>query len=73
MRQKNKHFFEEKLSETISEPKELWESLKSLAMPNKTIISNFSAIEENDTLTYDTRSVSKIFIFFFKLIEVSPD
>ena len=57
--------FEEKLSETIGKPKELWESLRSLCMPNKTVISNFNAIEENDTLTYDTRSISKIFKHFF--------
>ena len=61
MRQKNKQFFKEKLSETIGKPKELWKSVKSLGMPNKTIISNFNAIEENDTLTYDTRSIPKIF------------
>ena len=34
-------------------------------MPNKTVISNFNPIEENDTLTYDTRSISKIFKNFF--------
>ena len=34
-------------------------------MPNKTVISNFNAIEENDTLTYDTCSISKIFKNFF--------
>ena len=49
----------------IGKPKELWESLKALGMPNKTVISNFNAIEENDTLTYDTRSISKIFTNFF--------
>ena len=54
-------FFEEKLSEAIGKPKELWESLKALGMPNKTVNSNFSAIEENNTLTYDTHSISKIF------------
>ena len=58
-------FFEGKLSETIGKPKELWESLKALGMPNKTVISNFNAIEENDTLTYDTPSISKIFKNFF--------
>ena len=60
-----KEFFEEKLSETIGKPKELWESLKSLGMPKRTVISNFNAIEENDTLTYDTRSISKTFKNFF--------
>ena len=34
-------------------------------MPNKTVISNFNAIEENDALIYDTRSISKNFINFF--------
>ena len=34
-------------------------------MPKRTVISNFNAIEENDTLTYDTRSISKIFKHFF--------
>ena len=60
---KEQAFFEEKLSETIGKPKELWKSLKSLGMPTKTVISNFNAIEENDT--YETRSISKIFKNFF--------
>ena len=58
---KKKKFFKEKLSETIGKPKELWESLKSLGMPNKTVISNFNAIEQDNTLTHDTRSISKVF------------
>ena len=62
---KKQAFFKEKFSEKIVKPKELWESLKSLGMPNKIVISNFNAIEENDTLTYDTRSISKIFKHFF--------
>ena len=49
----------------IGKPKELWESLKSLGMSNKMLISNFNAIEENDTLTYDTCSISKSFKNFF--------
>ena len=53
-------FVKEKLSETIGKAKKLWESLKTLGMPDKKQISNFSAIEENDTLTYDTHSISKI-------------
>ena len=30
-------------------------------MPNKTVISNFNAIKENDILTYDTVSIFRIF------------
>ena len=55
---------EAKPSETTGEPKELWKSLKSLGMPNKTVIPNFNAIEENDTLTYEARLIFKKKIFF---------
>ena len=58
---RKKDFFEDKLLEMICKPKELWQSLKSVGMPNKTAISNFNAIEGNVTLTYDTRSISKNF------------
>ena len=61
---KEQAFFKE-LSETIGKPKELWESLRSLGMPNKTVISNFNLIEEANTLTYNTHSISKIFKHFF--------
>ena len=48
--QKNKQaFFKEKLSETIGKPKEWWESLKSLGMPDKTVISNFNTTEQGNT------------------------
>ena len=38
-------------------------------MPNKTLISNFSEMEDNDTLTYDIRSTSTIFKNFSGLAE----
>ena len=60
LRQKKQAFFKKKPSEKIGKPKELWESLKSLGMPNKIVISNFNAVEEGNTLTHDTRSISKI-------------
>ena len=55
---KKQAFFKEKLSEMIGKHKELWESVKSLGMPNKTVVSNFNAIEEGNTLTHDTHSIS---------------
>ena len=67
VRLKKEAFFEEELSEreAIGKTKELRESLKFLGMLSKTVISNFSAVEENDTLTYKTRSISNIFKNFF--------
>ena len=64
---KKQTFFKENLSETIGEPNELWESLKSLDMPHKTVISNFNGIEEGNTLTHDNRLVSKILKNFFRV------
>ena len=37
-------------------------------MPNKTVISNFNAIEDSNTLTHDIRSISKIFKNFFSYL-----
>ena len=61
MQQKSGLFFKEKISESICKPKELWESPKYLGTPNKTLISNFNAMEDNDTLTYDTQLISTVF------------
>ena len=65
-----KTFFKEKISDDIGKPEELWESLKHLCMPNKTLISNFNAMEDNDTLTYGTCSISRVSKnFFSNLVE----
>ena len=40
-------------------------------MPNKTLISNFNTIEDNDTLTYDTHSISTVFKNFFSSLAES--
>ena len=58
---KRQAFFEEKLLEMIGKPKDLLESLKSLGMPNKTVIHNFNAIENNNALIHDTCSIFKNF------------
>ena len=50
-----------RLSETIGKLRELWESLKSLGMPNKTVISNLNVIDDSNVLTRDTCSISKMF------------
>ena len=34
---KKKQFFENKLKECISKPKDLWKAIKSLALPNKSV------------------------------------
>ena len=49
-------FFDDKLSENIRKPK-LWQTLKSLGMPQKTLISNFNTVESNNTLTFDKKKL----------------
>ena len=36
------------------------ESFKSLGMPNKTVISNFNAIEDNNTLIHEAILIDQI-------------
>ena len=62
---KKRAFFDDKLSENIGKPKELWETLKSLDMPQKILISNFNAVESNNALTFDKKTIAKIFKDFF--------
>ena len=40
-------------------------NLLNLWVCHKTVTSKFNAVKENDTLTYDTRAISKIFKDFF--------
>ena len=65
MQQKKRGFFDDKLSGNIGKPKELWETLKSLGIPQKTLISNLNANESNNALTFDRKTIAKIFKDFF--------
>ena len=58
---KKQAFFDEKLSEIVGKPKELWNTLKSLGMPKKTIVSNFNVIDNNMSLTSDIKTFQKSF------------
>ena len=58
-------FFDEELSESVGKPKDLWNTLKSFGIPKKTAVSNFNAIDNNKSLTYDIKTMSKVFKDFF--------
>ena len=62
---KKQAFFDDKFSENIGKLKEQWETLKSLGMPQKTLISNINAVESNNALTFDKKTIAKIFKDFF--------
>ena len=63
--QNKQAFFDEKLSENIGKPKELWSTLKSLVMLKKTVFSNFNAIDNNKSLKYNIKTMSNVFKDFF--------
>ena len=62
---KKQPFFDKKDSENVGKPKELRNTLKFLGMPKKTVVSSFNAINNNKPLTYDIKTVSKVFKDFF--------
>ena len=45
---------------------------KSLGVPNKTVISNINPIEDRNTLSDNTRSISKIFKESFLINPLVP-
>ena len=67
-------FLDDKLSECIGKPKELWEALKSLSIPKKILFSDFSAVESNNTPTFDKKTIPKIFRdLLLKFSQISPN
>ena len=62
---KKQAFFDNKLSERVGKPRELQNTLKSLGMPKKTVVSNFNAIDNGKSLTCDIKTMSKVFKDFF--------
>ena len=54
---KKKDYFENKLSESIGKPKELWKALKFLGLPYKISSCRKSALRVNKTVQYDTNVV----------------
>ena len=59
------HIIDDKLSEYVGKPKEVSETLKSLDIPKKTLVWNFNAVESNNALTVDKKTIANIFKEFF--------
>ena len=64
MHKKNKAFLKSSHKRLLN-PKNYGNPLNLWLCQTQTVISNFNAIEENVTLTYETCSFSKIFRKFF--------
>ena len=61
---KKKYFFENKLK-CISKPKDLWKTIKSLGLPNKSGGCIVGALAENQIVKHDTKSTLKTLKSFY--------
>ena len=52
---KKKHFFENKLNDSIGKPKELWKALKFLGLPSKTSICGTAALKVKNATSFETK------------------
>ena len=55
---KKKQYFEEKLSENIAKPKELWQTLKSLGLPNKKNSPSNICLKYKNGLSFESLSIA---------------
>ena len=61
IKQKKKRCFEEKLSENIAKPKELWQTLKSLGLPSKKNSPLSVCLKNKNGLLFEALSIAETF------------
>ena len=61
IKQKKKQYLEEKLSENIAKPKELWQILKSLGLPNKNNSPSNICLKNKNGLLFNPLSIAETF------------
>ena len=54
---KKRVFFENKLTESIGKPKDLWKALRSLGLPSKTSSCEVNALKIKNTVEHGIKSV----------------
>ena len=62
---KRKEFFENKLKECFGKTKDLWKTIKSLVLPDKSGGCIVGALAENQIVKHDTRSILKTLKSFY--------
>ena len=70
IKQKKKQYLEEKLSENIAKPKELWQTLKQLGLPNKRNFPLNICLKNKNVLLFDSQSIAETFKkYYSSLVE----
>ena len=65
---KKRAFFQNKMTESIGKPKDLWKALKSLWQPNKVFSCQVKALKINNTVEHDVNSALELFKSFYSTL-----
>ena len=65
---KNRSYFEKKLIEFISKPKDVWMSLTSLGLPNESFSIEVSVLKTNNRVEHDANSVLEGFKTYYSIL-----
>ena len=65
---KKEHFFENKLTESIGKPKDLWKALWSLGLPSKTSCQEVNALKIRNTVEHDVNSILEDFRDYYSIL-----
>ena len=65
---RRKNGIEEKLSENIAKPKQLWQTLKSLELPNKKNSSSNICLKKKNGLSFDSLSIVETFKKYYSAL-----
>ena len=70
MSYKKKTFFENRFSDIIGKPKDLWKALNSLDLPNKTVCGT-NVIKVTNTMSFKTKLTLDVFKNCYSTLAVS--
>ena len=65
---KKKMFFENRRSDAIGKPKELWKALKSIVLPSETSICGANAPKVNKTTSFENKSTLDVFKNYYSTL-----
>ena len=65
---KNRAFLENKLTESIGKPKDLWRALRSIGLPSKTSSCEVNALKINDKVEHDFNSALEGFRNYYSIL-----
>ena len=68
MTTKNRKFSENKFTDSIDKPKDLWKVLRPLGLPSKTCSCKINALKIKNTVEYDVNSVLEVFRNYYSTL-----